>query len=57
MDCFVTAFLAMTKSQRVPRNDKAGHEFPAMTLQAAYGYRHCVPRNDEVGYAFPAMMK
>ena len=37
----VTAFLAMTKCQRVHCNDKAGHEFPAMMLQAAYVYRHC----------------
>lgn len=41
MDCFVTAFLAMTKCQRVHCNDKAGHEFLAMTFQAAYVYRHC----------------
>ena len=57
MDCFVTAFLAMTKCQRVHCNDKAGHEFPAMMLQAAYVYRHCVSRNDEAGHEFPAMMK
>ena len=57
MDCFVTEFLAMTKCQRVHCNDKAGHEFPAMMLQAAYVYRHCVSLNDEAGHEFPAMMK
>lgn len=37
MDCFVTAFLAMTKCQRVHCNDEVGYAFPAMMLQAAMG--------------------
>ena len=53
----VTAFLAMTKCQRVHCNDKAGYAFPAMMLQAAYGYRHCVHCNDKAGYAFLEMTK
>ena len=52
----VTAFLAMTKCQRVHCNDEAGYAFPAMMLQAAYVYRHCVSRNDEAGHEFLAMM-